>query len=89
MTPLSWYLLAINGIAFLTMGFDKQLARRGSRRVPERTLHTLALVGGTPGSFLGIQVFRHKSQKRSFLLVHWAIVVLQAAALLWWWQRGR
>jgi uncharacterized membrane protein YsdA (DUF1294 family) len=86
MSPFWWYLLAINAIAFCVMGIDKSLARGGRRRVPERTLHALALVGGIVGSFAGIRAFRHKSRKPSFLVVHAIILGLQVAAVVGWFR---
>jgi len=92
---LSWlpaYAAAVNGVTFLFYGLDKALSRgRRLPRVPERTLHWIALAGGTPAAILGQQVFRHKTIKGSFRLWFWLIASLQAAlALLWlWWRRGR
>ena len=62
--------------AFGAYGIDKRRARTGDRRIPEKTLQFLALVGGWPGALLGQQVFRHKTQKLSFQLVFWMVVVL-------------
>lgn len=59
---------------------DKSLARRGARRVPERTLHALELCGGWPGALLAQQLFRHKRSKPSFFVVTWAIAAVHVAA---------
>ncbi len=76
------YLLSISLVTFLCYGFDKQQAKKGNRtRLPEALLHVCALIGGTPGAFLGQIVFRHKTAKRSFRLVFWLIVVLQCLTL--------
>lgn len=64
---------------FAAYGFDKRRAARGGRRVPEQTLHLLALVGGWPGAFFGQRFFRHKTSKLSFLVVFWAVVVIHIA----------
>ena len=42
-------------IAFIAYGFDKRRAQASGRRVPENTLHLLALFGGWPGGLLGQQ----------------------------------
>lgn len=63
-------------ITFLLYGFDKRRAVRGGRRIPEKTLHLYALLGGWPGAFLGQRVFRHKTSKLPFLIVFWATVVV-------------
>ena len=65
------WLLIINVAAFLAYGLDKLLAKLKARhekvpRLPERNLLLLAIVGGGVGAWLGMEVFRHKTQHRSF-----------------------
>jgi uncharacterized membrane protein YsdA (DUF1294 family) len=86
LTYLTVVLLA-SLLSFLLYGWDKRQARHGGRRIPEKTLHLAALLGGWPGAWAGQQVFRHKTQKVSFRIVFWLIVFLNAvvlAALVWW-----
>jgi uncharacterized membrane protein YsdA (DUF1294 family) len=59
--------LAANTVAFLAFGFDKWKAARGGWRVPEARLILFAFCGGAPGAWLGVKVFRHKTQKTGFL----------------------
>jgi uncharacterized membrane protein YsdA (DUF1294 family) len=61
-------------------GLDKRAARRGSKRVPERTLLLVALAGGSPGLALGMLAFRHKTRKPSFLAKLALVLAVQAAA---------
>jgi uncharacterized membrane protein YsdA (DUF1294 family) len=61
---------------FIAYGWDKHRAAHGGRRVSERTLHILAFLGGWPGAALGQRHFRHKTQKVSFRIVFWILVVL-------------
>ena len=67
-TPVILYLLLINLIAFALMGVDKSRARRHKWRIPEKTLFLSALLGGSIGSIVGMQVFRHKTK-------HWYFAV--------------
>ena len=59
-------LLAVNGLTVLAYAIDKRAARRGARRVPERTLLALGLVGGWPGAIVAQRRLRHKTRKQSF-----------------------
>lgn len=74
---------AMSAIAFFAYGVDKSAARRGGQRIPENTLHLVALAGGAPGALLGMHVFRHKTAKLSFQLVFWTIALGQIALVLW------
>lgn len=71
-------------ITFVVYGFDKRRAGRGGRRVSERTLHLLELVGGWPGALVAGRMFHHKTAKTSYRVVRGAIVVLHLAAWGWW-----
>jgi uncharacterized membrane protein YsdA (DUF1294 family)/cold shock CspA family protein len=78
------WVVALSIVTFGIYGFDKAQAQSGGGRVPEAVLHLLGLLGGTPGAFIAMRVFRHKTSKRSFQIVFWVIVAVQLAALLFW-----
>lgn len=85
---LGLYLAAANLIAFALMGLDKRRARRGGRRIAERTLFLAALLGGSAGAWLGMYGFRHKTRHWYFVAGIPAILLAQAAlALLFWLPR--
>lgn len=87
----SWlwcYLIAINVATFSLYGFDKSSARREGRRVPEIVLHGCELLGGTPAAFIAQRVFHHKTQKTSFQVRFWIIVVIQVVVVLLIWRAG-
>ena len=48
--------------------------------LPHHHDHTLELLGGWPGGLVAMRAFRHKTQKRSYRLVFFGIVLLHAAA---------
>ena len=68
-------------VTFVAYRFDKRRAQKGGRRVPEKTLHLMALLGGWPGALAGQRVFRHKTQKLSFRTVFWLCVTLHLAVV--------
>lgn len=74
-------LFVMSAVCFAAYGSDKRRAATGRRRVPEQTLHILALLGGWPGALLGQRQFRHKTKKPSFLIVFWCVAVLHVAAV--------
>jgi uncharacterized membrane protein YsdA (DUF1294 family) len=84
--PLPWLLAAYLLLSLGTLcvwAFDKRRARGGGRRVRERTLHGLALLGGWPGAWLGRRWLRHKTRKASFRWVLASAAVLHVAAWAW------
>ena len=68
--------LVMSLASFFAYGWDKGQAANGGRRMPERTLHLMAFLGGWPGAFLAQRQFRHKTQKVSFRIVFWIVVIL-------------
>ena len=62
------YLLLVNVLALLLIGFDKRQARKSKSRISEFNFIILACFGGLAGIILGMFTFRHKTIKRSFHL---------------------
>jgi uncharacterized membrane protein YsdA (DUF1294 family) len=77
-----------NLAALLAFAFDKWLAGRAARRVAESTLVWLGALGGWPGGWLGMKLFRHKTVKRSFQFKY-ALAVLPFAAEIYAWLHWR
>src|SRR5687768_4050288 len=69
--------------AFVAYAWDKSAAQQGAWRTRENTLHLLGLCGGWPGALVARHVFRHKTQKPSFIAALWATVGLNCGALVW------
>ena len=76
------YLIIINIVGFSLMGIDKKKAKSHAWRIPEATLFIVAAIGGSIGSILGMQVFRHKTQHWYFVWGMPAILVLQIALVV-------
>ena len=62
------YLTIINAIAFALMLADKARARKNLWRIPERTLFTAAILGGSVGSLIGMYLARHKTKHAKFVI---------------------
>ena len=75
------YLVIMNLIAFLLMGADKKKANAKAWRIPEKTLFLPAILGGSIGAILGMQVFRHKTKHGYFKYGMPAILILQLVAV--------
>ena len=60
------YLLIINAVGFVLMLVDKFKAKKKLWRIPEATLMTVAAIGGSIGSLLGMYTFRHKTKHYKF-----------------------
>jgi uncharacterized membrane protein YsdA (DUF1294 family) len=70
-------------LAFIAYAIDKAAAQSNRWRIPESTLHALAMVGGWPGAMLAQTLLRHKSVKREFRLIYWITVVVNLLMLGW------
>ena len=74
------YLLIVNAGAFYLMLADKHKARKRHRRIPESTLLTYAVVGGSIGILAGMYCARHKTKHLKFTLGVPAILLAQLVA---------
>ena len=77
------YLAAVNVVAFAVYGADKRRAKKGKRRVPEKTLFLLAIIGGSLGAWAGMYAFRHKTRHWYFVWGIPAILAAQIALAVW------
>ncbi|WP_131027774.1 DUF1294 domain-containing protein [Clostridioides difficile] len=60
------YFIVINSIAFFSMYIDKKRAVRNEWRIKEATLMSIAVIGGSIGSMIGMYSFRHKTKHIKF-----------------------
>ena len=82
-TVLLVWLAAINLVTFAVYGSDKAKAKRGTWRVPEKTLFLLPLLGGSLGALLGMRVFHHKTKHWYFVWGIPLILLAQLALAVW------
>ena len=62
------YLVIINAAGFLIMLIDKRKAQKNLWRIPERTIMSVAVSGGSVGVLLGMYAFRHKTKHLKFTI---------------------
>ena len=73
------FLVAVNFVTFIFIGYDKSIVRRPVYRVPESVLLWLAFFGGSPAAGLAQLLFRHKTRKHTFQLAYFAILIAHIA----------
>lgn len=81
------YFLILNLLGFTLMGVDKWKARNRRWRIPEKTLFLTAVLGGSVGSILGMQIFRHKTKHASFTVGMPCILIAQIALFFWFFHK--
>jgi len=76
------YLLSINLLSGLVFSIDKNAAKKGRRRIPERTLHLLEILGGVFANIFLMFTIRHRNRKFSYwgwtmlVLIGWVIMLI-------------
>jgi uncharacterized membrane protein YsdA (DUF1294 family) len=86
LTGLSIWMLIASLVTGILYTWDKRAAIKDFRRVPEKTLLGLSLLGGWPGGWIAGQILRHKTLKRSYrirFLICVAVNVAMLMGLLW------
>lgn len=71
------YLIIINVITFAAMWLDKRKAKKNKRRIPEKTLFILVMLGGGIGGIAGMYTFRHKTKKTRFVIGFPLILIIE------------
>ena len=77
------FISLMNLMSYWFYAQDKQAAQQGNRRVPENTLHILALLGGWPAAWLAQQRLRHKTQKQPFRKIYFCTIAFNILLILW------
>lgn len=85
---ITLYLISINLITFILFWNDKRRSKRTGRRIPEKMLLGLCVIGGSVGGILGMQVFHHKTKHLQFSLGMPIILILQVGLVIFLFIRG-
>ena len=78
------YFVVINIIGFFIMFIDKQKAKKGAWRIPEKTIFIITALGGGIGTIAGMYTFRHKTQKLQFVVGLPFITILEIILAIYW-----
>jgi uncharacterized membrane protein YsdA (DUF1294 family) len=76
------YIVLINIIGLFLVKKDKERARRGEWRVPEKRIWLIAIIGGGIGVFFAMKRYRHKTKHKKFMLGIPLIIILQIIFIL-------
>lgn len=71
------YLVILNIVTFFVYGIDKWKAKKSKWRIREAALLGLAILGGSVGAWLGMEVWHHKTMHKKFKYGIPAIIVIQ------------
>ncbi|MCA0982525.1 DUF1294 domain-containing protein [Halobacillus yeomjeoni] len=77
------YFFVINSLLYILMWSDKRKARKESWRVKEKTLWTSAVLGGAPGGWMAMKVYKHKTRHRSFRFGFPALAIVYLAGIVY------
>ncbi len=77
------YLAAVNLLALALFGIDKKRAKMHQWRIPEKTLFTVAILGGSLGACAGMFLFRHKTKHWYFRYGLPAILIIEIGLFVW------
>lgn len=83
---LLFYLVVINLISIIVTISDKSRSKKNKWRVKEKTLFTLAILGGSVSMYITMRIIRHKTKHLSFMLGIPAIIVLQLILAYFIWR---
>lgn len=78
------YLILINILTLIMMGFDKRQATFIKQRIPEKTILFLCLLFGSFGVYFGVILFRHKTKKKRFVYGLPPLMLLQSVVIIYY-----
>ncbi len=82
MKSLLIYLVLISVFSVIITAYDKIASKKFRRnRVPEKLLFFTAIAGGSLSMYITMQIIRHKTRHKRFMIGLPVIIVLQALVL--------
>lgn len=81
-TAILVYMIAVNVTAFVMCVYDKRAAVKHRRRISEKALFIISVIGGAAGMLAGMLLIRHKTRHWYFMLFIPLFIVGHAALIL-------
>ena len=78
----TYFLVLVNIISFILMGYDKYSAIKKQSRISETALLTISLLGGSIGTLFGMIIFHHKTKKLKFIILVPLFLIITLLVLL-------
>ena len=79
---LTVYFIMINIFASLICIFDKISARYEGRRISEKTLMIISVIGGSIFMYFTMKIIRHKTKHKKFMIGLPLIILVQSALII-------
>lgn len=76
------YYLAINVVMYAAMSIDKSHAIKNKRRIAEKNLFLISVLGGGAGGLIAMILKHHKNRHIDFVLVYTITAVLHCIVVL-------
>ncbi len=83
---LTVYLMFINLIAVIVTAYDKFSAVKKRRRVREKFLFLISLLGGSLGMYVTMLLIRHKTRHLKFMLALPVLLIIQLIVVYLIWR---
>lgn len=77
------YLIIINILSFILYGIDKLKAIKKKERISEKALILVGILGGSIGSLIGMNLFRHKTKKLKFIISLPLILIIHIIVVIY------
>lgn len=79
---LLFFLAAMSFVAVVVTIYDKAAAKAGKRRIPEKTLMLIGFFGGATAMYCIMQLIRHKTKHKKFMLGLPFFIILHLALII-------
>jgi len=82
-TALLVYAAFINVLAFALCAYDKRAAIKKRRRISEKTLFAVSILGGAALFFIAMLLVRHKTRQPRFMILMPLFALGHIALIVW------